>query len=173
MVKHMLKYWRMGADVKGGATVEDRRWLREAVELSRRCPPSTAAYSVGAIIVDRDGRERSRGYSRDLHPVIHAEESALVRARGTDLSGATMYTTMEPCTTRKSGPRTCTDLIIEAGFARVVLALLEPPVLAHCIGVQMLREAGLDVVTIHDLGAEVVAVNAAVLGRPVRASPPG
>jgi pyrimidine deaminase RibD-like protein len=141
----------------------DRRWLWSAIELSRLCPPTDSAYAVGAIIVGRDGQERSRGYSRDLDPYIHAEESALLKVRGTDLSGATMYTTLEPCSKRSSGPRTCADLIIEAGFARVVMALREPPVFVNCVGVELLREAGIDVVTIEEFGAEVEAVNAAVL----------
>jgi diaminohydroxyphosphoribosylaminopyrimidine deaminase/5-amino-6-(5-phosphoribosylamino)uracil reductase len=141
----------------------DRRWLWAAVELSRLCPPSRSAFAVGAIIVGRDGLEWSRGYSRDREPHLHAEESALAKAPDMDLSGATMYTTMEPCSKRSSGPRTCTDLIIEAGFGRVVMALREPPVFVHCVGAELLREAGLDVVTIDEFGAEVRAINAVVL----------
>ena len=143
---------------------QDRRWLWAAVELSRLCPPSRSAFAVGAIIVGRDGREWSRGYSRDREPRIHAEESALAKALDMDLSGATMYTSLEPCSQRSSGPQTCTDLIIEAGFARVVMALREPPVFVHCVGVELLREAGIDVVTIEEYGAEVRAINAVVLG---------
>ena len=96
--------------------VRDRQWLRAAIELSRLCPPSPTAYAVGAIIVGRDGAEVSRGHSRDRTPVVHAEESALARLEGTDvdLSGATIYASMEPCSTRRSGPRTCTELIIAA-----------------------------------------------------------
>ena len=142
----------------------DRRWLWAAIELSRLCPPSSSAFAVGAIVVGRDGYERSRGYSRDREPRIHAEESALAAVRGADLTGATMYTTMEPCTSRSSGPRTCADLIIEAGFARVVMALREPPVFVHCVGVELLRDAGIEVIAIEEFGAEVEAVNAGVLG---------
>jgi diaminohydroxyphosphoribosylaminopyrimidine deaminase/5-amino-6-(5-phosphoribosylamino)uracil reductase len=87
----------------------------------------------------------------------------LAKVRGTDHSGATMYSTLEPCSRRSSDPRTCADLIIEAGFARVVMALREPPVFVHCVGMELLREAGIDVVTIEEFGAEVEAVNAAVL----------
>jgi diaminohydroxyphosphoribosylaminopyrimidine deaminase/5-amino-6-(5-phosphoribosylamino)uracil reductase len=146
----------------------DRRWLRAAIELSRLCPPSDAAYSVGAILVGRDGREYSRGYSRDDAPWLHAEESALAKpaAVRADLSGATMYTSMEPCSTRRSGPRTCTDLIIAAGLTRVVLALREPPVFVQCVGLESLASAGVEVVTIMEFGPEVAAVNAAILGAP-------
>lgn len=145
---------------------QDRQWLWAAIELSRLCPPSPRAYSVGAIIVDRDGAERSRGYSRDRAPLVHAEESALAKLAGggADLAGATMYTSMEPCSARRSRPWTCADLIIAAGFARVVLALREPPLFVKCVGVELLRRAGIEVVTVAEFGAEVLAVNAVALG---------
>jgi diaminohydroxyphosphoribosylaminopyrimidine deaminase/5-amino-6-(5-phosphoribosylamino)uracil reductase len=146
-------------------TPADRRLLWAAIELSRLCPPTTMAYAVGAIIVDADGRELSRGYSRDGGPLLHAEESALAKLAGADhdLSGATVYTSMEPCTIRRSSSLTCTDLIIAAGVGRVVLALPEPPVFVTCAGIAMLQAAGVAVVTIPELGAEVVAINAAVI----------
>jgi diaminohydroxyphosphoribosylaminopyrimidine deaminase/5-amino-6-(5-phosphoribosylamino)uracil reductase len=143
----------------------DRRWLREAIQASRSCPPSRTAYSVGAVIVDEHGRERSRGFSRDLDPLAHAEQAAILRLgenRG-DLSRATIYTSMEPCTTRRSAPLTCAEMIIRARLGRVVLALREPPLFARCLGIETLRNAGIEVVTIPDLGAEVTAINAAVL----------
>jgi diaminohydroxyphosphoribosylaminopyrimidine deaminase/5-amino-6-(5-phosphoribosylamino)uracil reductase len=143
----------------------DRRWLREAIQVSRSCRPSPTAYSVGAVIVDEHGRERSRGFSRDRDPVVHAEQSALLRLgeNGGDLSRATIYTSMEPCTARRSAPRTCADLIIAARLGRVVFALREPPLFARCLGIETLRNAGIEVVTIPDLGAEVEAINAALL----------
>src|SRR5205814_1105993 len=58
----------------------DWRWLLAAVELSRSCPVVDTAYAVGAIIVGADGREVSRGYSRETNPTEHAEEAALHRA---------------------------------------------------------------------------------------------
>jgi diaminohydroxyphosphoribosylaminopyrimidine deaminase/5-amino-6-(5-phosphoribosylamino)uracil reductase len=145
---------------------EDRRWLRRAVELAWRCPPVDTAYAVGAVIVDAGGAELSRGYSRDESPVLHAEESALAKlsGRGLDLSGATVYTSMEPCSSRRSAPRTCTDLIRAAGVRRVVVGLLEPPVFADCTGVAALRAAGVEVVRIADFDQQVRAANARVLG---------
>jgi len=46
-------------------TVEDRWWLEAAIDLSRKCPPSASAFSVGAIVVDADGVEIARGFSRE------------------------------------------------------------------------------------------------------------
>jgi diaminohydroxyphosphoribosylaminopyrimidine deaminase/5-amino-6-(5-phosphoribosylamino)uracil reductase len=147
--------------------VEDRRWLSTAIALSWSCPPADTAYSVGAVIVDAGGQELSRGYSRDDAPILHAEESALAKLAGTgaDLSGATIYSTMEPCSTRRSGPRTCTELIIAAGLRRVVMGLREPANFVDCVGLEALRAAGVEVVMIPDFDAEVRAVNEFVLSR--------
>ena len=105
----------------------DVYWLREAIELAEQCPPSDTAYAVGAIIVASDGKEISRGYSRETHPTIHAEEAALDKANGDPrLTTATIYTSMEPCGERRSRPRTCAELLIDAGVARVVFESSEP-----------------------------------------------
>jgi pyrimidine deaminase RibD-like protein len=103
--------------------------MRLAVELAWLCPPSATAYSVGAVIVGADGNEVSRGYSREGgDPLAHAEESALGKLAAGDprLAGATIYSTLEPCSRRKSRPRTCTQLIIASGIRRVVIAWREP-----------------------------------------------
>lgn len=145
----------------------DRDWLASAIELSRRCPPSRTAYAVGALVVDHAGAELARGYSREADPHDHAEESALAKLSGTtvDLTGATIYSSLEPCSARGSRPRTCTELIIAAGIRRVVFALREPPVLADCHGVELLEAAGVEVVEIDDLGDLVRAVNRQVIER--------
>ncbi|MDT5037820.1 MAG: hypothetical protein QOE03_3005 [Micromonosporaceae bacterium] len=145
----------------------DHRWMLAAVELSRKSPVVTSAYAVGAIIVDGGGRRVSSGYSRETDGRVHAEESALAKLADVDvdLSTATMYTSLEPCSARKSRAVTCTQLIIDAGLGRVVFALLEPPQLADCHGVELLRAAGVEVIEVCELAADVRAVNAALLAQ--------
>jgi pyrimidine deaminase RibD-like protein len=142
----------------------DRQWLLAAIALSRRCPPSATAYSVGAIVVDGDGRELARGYSRDTDRYVHAEESALARLteRQPRLSEATMYTSMEPCSDRASRPLSCTQLILSAGIRRVVLALREPPMFTQCVGMELLNAAGVDVVEIPEQADQVRGINSEV-----------
>jgi diaminohydroxyphosphoribosylaminopyrimidine deaminase/5-amino-6-(5-phosphoribosylamino)uracil reductase len=154
----------------------DRRWLSLAIELSKRCPPSDSAFSVGAIIVDERGREISRGFSRE-RPRFHAEEAALSKlaAPGDEarLAAATLYSSLEPCVRRVSRPRPCTDLIIAAGIRRVVIAWREPPVFvrdAH--GVEKLRAAGVTVDELADLAEPAAAVNAHLLARPHESNEP-
>jgi diaminohydroxyphosphoribosylaminopyrimidine deaminase/5-amino-6-(5-phosphoribosylamino)uracil reductase len=143
---------------------EDRQRLAEAIELSRLAPRTPSNYAVGAIIVDPRGVVLATGYTGEIGPRDHAEEVALAKLpAGADLSGATIYSSLEPCTARRSRPGTCTDLILAAGLRRVVTALREPLVFADCRGVETLREGGAEVVEIGDLGDLVRAINADVL----------
>jgi diaminohydroxyphosphoribosylaminopyrimidine deaminase/5-amino-6-(5-phosphoribosylamino)uracil reductase len=143
-------------------TETDRRWLMAAIELAGRCPPSTSAFSVGAIVVDAEGREVSRGYSRETDPHVHAEESALAKLSGTDrarLGTATIYSTLEPCSERRSRPRACTRLIIEAAIPRVVIAWREPSLfVADCQGVEILTAHGVHVLEVPELADLASAV---------------
>jgi diaminohydroxyphosphoribosylaminopyrimidine deaminase/5-amino-6-(5-phosphoribosylamino)uracil reductase len=146
-------------------TDHDRRWLTAAIKLSYDSPVATFAYAVGAIVVDRGGVQLANGFSRETDTHVHAEESALAKLAGTDLSRATIYSSLEPCSVRRSRPRTCTQLILAAGIGRVVFALREPPLLADCHAVELLRDAGVEVVEIPDLADEVRTVNAHLLLR--------
>lgn len=139
--------------------MDDERWLREAVEHSRLCPPSRTAFSVGAIVVSAAGEELARGYSREGDPLNHAEEAALAKLSG-DLSGATIYSSLEPCSTRKSRERSCADLIEAAGLRRVVFAWREPSLFVTGEGAERLTAAGISVVELPALAPNVREVNA-------------
>jgi diaminohydroxyphosphoribosylaminopyrimidine deaminase/5-amino-6-(5-phosphoribosylamino)uracil reductase len=143
-------------------TPADYQWMRLAIELAHRCPPSPGAFSVGAIIVDENGEEISRGYSRETDSHVHAEESALAKLTSSDprLKTATIYSTLEPCSQRKSRPRTCTQLILAAGIPRVLIAWREPSLfVADCQGYELLANAGVTVMEISDLAEEAKAPN--------------
>lgn len=136
--------------------------MRLAIDLAWRCPPSDTAYSVGAVIVGADGTELSRGFSRENDSHMHAEESALGKLAPDDprLRGATMYSTLEPCSRRKSRPRSCSQLIIAAGIGRVVIAWREPSLfVADCEGVELLERAGIAVTELPGLAGAAAAPN--------------
>ena len=148
-----------------GEPQADLHWLRGAIELSRRCPPSSTAFSVGAILVAGDGQVIATGHSRERDPGDHAEEVALDRAAGDPrLAGATLYSSLEPCLTRASRPRSCAELTLDAGIGRVVIAWLEPPLFVAGGGAGALRSGGVTVVEIPWLAEEARAVNAHLLG---------
>ena len=137
--------------------------MRLAVSLARRCPPSDTAFSVGAVIVDAEGAELSRGFSREGgDPVVHAEEAALAKLSPGEarLAGATIYSTLEPCSQRMSRPLTCTELIIAAGLRRVVIAWREPALfVADAQGYELLSRAGLTVTELPAFAADAIAPN--------------
>jgi riboflavin-specific deaminase-like protein len=146
-----------------GTVADDWRWLREAVELSRLCPPSDTAFSVGAIIVGADGKEIARGYSRETDETVHAEEVALSRADAVSLRDATLYSSLEPCGRRASRPTSCSELILEAGIPRVVFALREPGTFVDGEGAERLTDGGVEVVEVPDLADGVRQVNGHLL----------
>ncbi len=134
--------------------------MQMAVELSRLCPPSDSAFAVGAVIVDADGVELARGFSRETGRV-HAEESALGKLGSEPrLAGGTLYSTLEPCSIRASRPDSCTRLTIKAGIARVVIAWREPPIFVErCEGIELLRAAGLTVDVLPEFEAAAIEPN--------------
>jgi diaminohydroxyphosphoribosylaminopyrimidine deaminase / 5-amino-6-(5-phosphoribosylamino)uracil reductase len=79
------------------------------------------------------------------------------------VSGATLYSSLEPCAVRASRPTPCADLIIVSGIDRVVIAWTEPPILAPGGGAARLRAAGVDVVVLPELAAAAREVNAHLL----------
>lgn len=142
---------------------DDRRWMELAISLAWLCPPSPGAYSVGAVIVSPDGAELARGFSREGgHPHVHAEEAALGKLAPDDprLAGATIYSTLEPCSQRKSRPRTCTQLILATPIGRVVIAWREPSLfVADCQGAELLTQAGVEVTELAELAEAAKAPN--------------
>src|SRR5918997_3494951 len=142
---------------------DDDHWMTLALELSRMCPKSDTAYSVGAVIVGPDGEEISRGFSRETDEKVHAEESALLKVRigDTRLHAATIYSTLEPCSQRASRPRACAQLILDAGIPRVVTAWREPSLfVVDARGTELLTAAGVTVVELDKFAKEALVPNA-------------
>ena len=145
----------------------DHRFLAWAVELSRLCPPSESAFSVGAVVTGEDGEVLSTGFSREQEEHDHAEEVALRKLgfRDPRLRRATVYSSLVPCGARASRPVTCVQHIVAAGVPRVVFAWREPPVFTAGDGADQLRAAGVEVIEIPGLAGRARAVNAHLLAR--------
>ena len=143
----------------------DHRFLRWAVELSRLCPPSDSAFSVGAVVVGEDGEVLATGFSREQEDHDHAEEVAL-RKLGPDprLRHATLYSSLVPCGARASRPVTCVGHIVAAGIPRVVFAWREPRLFTDGEGAEQLRAACVAVTEVPELAERARAVNAHLVG---------
>jgi riboflavin-specific deaminase-like protein len=143
----------------------DHRFLRWAVELSRLCPPSDSAFSVGAVVVGEDGEVLATGFSREQEDHDHAEEVALRKlARGKlgpdpRLRHATIYSSLVPCGARASRPVTCVGHIVAAGIPRVVFAWREPRLFTDGEGAERLRAAGVAITELPGLAERARAIN--------------
>jgi riboflavin-specific deaminase-like protein len=149
----------------------EHRYLRWAVELSRLCPPSDSAFSVGAVIVGEDGEVLATGFSREQEDHDHAEEVALRKLaagqrRPADprLRHATLYSSLVPCGARASRPLTCVQHIVAAGIPRVVFAWREPPLFTDGEGAEQLRAADVAVTEVPELAGRARAINAHLVG---------
>src|SRR5215210_857176 len=96
---------------------------------------------VGAVVV-RDGEVLGEGYHAG-YGQAHAERAALA-ACTTDPRGATLYVSLEPCCHHGQTPP-CTEAILEAGIARVVVASDDPTEKASGRGLGVLRDEGVEV----------------------------
>lgn len=140
---------------------EDRRFAQMAIEEARKSVPEDgrAHPKVGAIIV-KDGRVVSKAH-RGENPKCHAEYIALENKLPDDLiAGATVYTTLEPCTTRNHPKIPCAKRLIERKVARVVIGMLDPNPDIRGIGEQLLSEANIETQLFpRDLKAQVEELN--------------
>ncbi len=123
---------------------KDIQYMREALMLAQaglgRVAPNP---SVGCVLVKDDciiGRGRTSDGGRP-----HAEVNALNEA-GKGARGATAYVTLEPCSHQgKTGP--CAQALIDAGVKKVFVSCLDPNPQVNGQGIQMLRDAGIEVST--------------------------
>jgi diaminohydroxyphosphoribosylaminopyrimidine deaminase/5-amino-6-(5-phosphoribosylamino)uracil reductase len=114
-----------------------------ALALAERSRGRTAPNpNVGCVIV-RDGRVVGRGWTQ-AGGRPHAEAMALAKA-GAKARGATCYVTLEPCAHQSPRGPACSDLLIEAGVSRVVVALEDPDIRTAGRGLARLEAAGIAV----------------------------
>ena len=147
-----------------GQAARDHARLREAIALADNCPPSTT-FRVGAIVTDAEDRVLATGFSGETDPHDHAEEVALAKLGGDPrLAGATIYSSLEPCSSRRSRPVSCTRHILDAGIPRVVIAWREPAVFVDCVGAETLRAAGREVIELPELAYLVRRTNSHLPG---------
>jgi len=114
---------------------------------------------VGAVVV-KNGSVLSKAH-RGENPKSHAEYIALEDKLSDDLvAGATVYTTLEPCTTRNHPKIPCAQRLVERKVARVVIGMLDPNPEIRGLGEQLLSEANIETQLFpRDLKARVEEMN--------------
>lgn len=136
----------------------DLHWMARAIALAEHGHGRTGANPIVGAVIVRGGALLGEGHhERDGGP--HAEVNALTAARlhGHDVAGATLYVTLEPCSTPgRTGA--CTERIIDARLGRVCIGAIDPNPVHRGRAVALLREAGLEV-SVGLLGERCEALN--------------
>lgn len=142
-------------------SAQDVRWMTRALELAARGRFTTWPNPMVGCVVVQDDSLLSEGWHRN-HGEGHAEVNALAQlAPDLDLSRATAYVTLEPCShTGKTPP--CADLLVSRGVGRVVVAMTDPNPLVAGRGLERIQRAGA-VCQVGCLEQEARALNAAFI----------
>ena len=125
--------------------MSDEKYMELALSLAERGAGRVSPNPmVGAVIV-KNGKIIGEGWHA-RYGDLHAERNALAdcEKRGENPKGATIYVTLEPCCHHGKTPP-CTDALIAAGIARVVIGSEDPNPLVAGKGIRQLREAGIEV----------------------------
>jgi diaminohydroxyphosphoribosylaminopyrimidine deaminase/5-amino-6-(5-phosphoribosylamino)uracil reductase len=143
------------------ATERDERHLSRAIELASEARGQTSPNPlVGAVIV-KNGRTIGEGHHIAAGRP-HAEREALA-ACTEDPAGATLYVSLEPCAHEGRTPP-CTEAIVAARIARVVVASDDPSAKASGRGLGILRDEGVQV----DVCNGAMAARARLINQPFR-----
>ena len=129
----------------------ESRFLQRTYDLARTQYPHPNP-RVGAVVVDRHGEIIGEG-AHEGPGSPHAE--ALALERSTNVLGATVYVSLEPCVHHGLTPP-CVDRLIEERVGRVVVGTLDPDERVSGAGVETLRKAGIDVLVVDDPAAREV-----------------
>jgi diaminohydroxyphosphoribosylaminopyrimidine deaminase/5-amino-6-(5-phosphoribosylamino)uracil reductase len=124
-------------------TERDHAYLARAIELAERGAGRVSPNPMVGAVVARDGEVLGEGW-HDEYGGPHAEVNAIGACGDTDLRGATLYVSLEPCAHHGRQPP-CTDAILAAGLARVVVGSDDPSSKASGRGLGILRDDGVEV----------------------------
>jgi diaminohydroxyphosphoribosylaminopyrimidine deaminase / 5-amino-6-(5-phosphoribosylamino)uracil reductase len=124
-------------------TETDHEHLTRAIDLAQRGVGSVSPNPVVGAVLVKDDRVVGEGWHEE-YGGPHAEVNAIAGVGATDLRGATLYVSLEPCCHQGQQPP-CTDAILAAGIGRVVVASDDPTEKASGRGLGILRDEGVQV----------------------------
>jgi pyrimidine deaminase RibD-like protein/NTP pyrophosphatase (non-canonical NTP hydrolase) len=145
------------------ANTSHTKWMKLAIEEARKSSPEDSVRPhpfVGAVVV-KDGKHLTSAHRGKSGPGNHAEYCALEKdLLQEEVSGSTVYTTLEPCTSRNHPKLPCAERLAERKVARVVIGMLDPNPEISGRGVTALRKANIEVELFPgDLMAEIEDLN--------------
>lgn len=129
-----------------------RTWMRMAVDLGKKSVSENALNPhVGAVVV-KNGEVIGSGYRGKTGEGDHAEYGVLTGLADIDLTGALVFTTLEPCSRRNHPKIPCARRLAEANVGDVWVGIYDPNPVIYRRGWKILRDAG---VKLHDFPADL------------------
>lgn len=151
-----------GKQVMETLTSFDEQCMKLAIGEARkaRSRPDRIDPLVG-VVAAKDGEVIATAFRGESTSGEHAEYVLLdQKLSGADLTGATIYTTLEPCTKRRHPKISCTQRLIERRVSRVIIGMLDPNPYLSGRSMRILNEAGVEIAFFpHDLAASIHNLN--------------
>ncbi len=123
----------------------DEQWMRHALCLAERGWGTTHPNPMVGCVIVHKGKIVSEGW-HEAAGGSHAENMAIQKADPANLNGATLYVTLEPCSTAgRTGA--CVERILRTGISRIVVATIDPNPAHQGRAIDLLRASGREVVT--------------------------
>jgi pyrimidine deaminase RibD-like protein/NTP pyrophosphatase (non-canonical NTP hydrolase) len=141
---------------------DEKALMRMAIEAARKCQAEDdRVHPKVGVVVAREGKAPLVSHRGEVALGEHAEYTALERHLAEEsVAGATIYCTLEPCTTRNHPKLPCADRLVERKVSRVVIGMLDPNPEIMGRGIDRLRQANIHVEFFPpDLMAEVEEIN--------------
>ncbi|GMM37579.1 bifunctional DRAP deaminase/tRNA pseudouridine synthase [Saccharomycopsis crataegensis] len=160
-----FKRWSFQTPLPHWALDSYKPLMELAIKEAAKCPPTTTAFSVGAVLVNSSTNEiLATGYSRELPGNTHAEQNALTKYYASHNNkplpdGTVLYTTMEPCSLRLSGNLPCVDRILETEgkIVSCFVGVMEPKTFVeNNVGREKLMRNGVEYVHIPGYEEEIL-----------------
>lgn len=146
--------------------------MKRALELARMCETepgkSEPSPKVGAVAIDASGRFLGEAFRGSRSTGDHAEYCLIteLEQRLESLRGATVFTTLEPCTRRNPPKIPCAERLIEVGVSVVFIGMLDPDPAIRELGWKTIGDAGIERRAFsEELRTELQLLNSPFIGR--------
>jgi diaminohydroxyphosphoribosylaminopyrimidine deaminase/5-amino-6-(5-phosphoribosylamino)uracil reductase len=127
----------------------DWNLMSKAIELANKSIPEDQRPhpNVGALLADREGNVVATAFRGQYGRGDHAEFLLLEKAKeaGHDLAELTLFTTLEPCTSRSHRKKPCAKRVCESGVRTVVIGMVDPNPQMRGLGILWLQASGINV----------------------------
>ena len=118
--------------------------MRRSIDLGKQSRAESPRKPMVGVVIVKDGALLGESFRGDYAEGVHAEAGLIRRLTdlGVDLSGASVFTTLEPCTRRNHPKIPCARRLIDTDVGAVYIGMYDPNPVIYRAGWKMLRDAG-------------------------------